>query len=210
METRIKINLDEVMSCGEPVVLELGCGTRKTPGRIGVDCVDLPEVDIVADLEAGLDFMPDNSVDEIHAEHVLEHLENFEGMMREICRVLKASGTCRVRVPHFTNPYAYSDYTHKRVFGLYTFHYFVDEAHQLRRKVPSHYTDVRIRILSQRLIFRSPFKLGNMGRKLFGRMINCCTWMQEHYEANPWHVPCHAIEVIFAPVKPGAGGELSL
>ena len=95
MDTRIKINLDAALTCGEPVVLELGCGARKTPGRIGVDCVDLPEVDVVTDLEAGLGFMPDDSVDEIHAEHVLEHLDNFEGMMREICRVLKAEGMCR-------------------------------------------------------------------------------------------------------------------
>ncbi len=210
MEPKIKISLDEVLSCGKPVVLELGCGAKKTPGRIGIDCVDLPEVDIVADLEAGLGFMPDSSVDEIHAEHVFEHLENFEGMMREVVRVLKGEGTCRVRVPHFTNPYAYSDYTHKRLFGLYTFYYFVDERHQLRRKVPSHYTDIRIRILSQRLIFRSPFNLRTMGRTLFGRIINCCGWLQEFYEDNPWWLPpCHAIEVVFTPDREGASGDLS-
>ena len=210
MEPKIKISLDEVLTCGKPVVLELGCAAKKTPGRIGIDCVDLPEVDIVADLEAGLGFMPDSSVDEIHAEHVFEHLENFEGMMREVVRVLKGEGTCRVRVPHFTNPYAYSDYTHKRPFGLYTFYYFVDERHQLRRKVPSHYTDIRIRILSQRLIFRSPFRLRNMLRKLYGRIVNCCRWSQEQYEANPWiSTPCEAIEVVFTPHKPGASGDLS-
>lgn len=203
MESKIKINLDEALSCGEPVVLELGCGARKKPGRIGIDCVDLPEVDIVTDLEQGLGFMPDDSVDQIHAEHVFEHLENFEGMMREVVRVLKGEGTCRVRVPHFTNPYGYSDYTHKRLFGLYSFYYFVDQRHQLRRKVPSHYTDIRIRILSQRLIFRSPFKLQNMFRKLYGRIVNCCRWSQERYETAPWLFPCHAIEVVFAPEKRG-------
>lgn len=201
METEIKINLDEALTSGEPVVLELGCGRRKKPGRIGIDCVNLPEVDIVTDLETGLGFMPNESIDEIHAEHVFEHIENFEGMMREVVRILKPEGTCRVRVPHFTNPYAYSDYTHKRTFGLYTFYYFVDEERQLSRKVPSHYTDIRIRILRQRLIFRSPFKLRNIWRKVFGSVINAGRAIQEFYETNPWWCPCHAIEVVFTPDK---------
>ncbi len=189
METEIRIDLEAALKSGGPVVLELGCGAKKTQGRIGVDCVDLPGVDVVTDLEAGLAFMPDNSVDEIHSEHVFEHLQNFEQMMRGV-----------VRVPHFTNPYAYSDYTHKRFFGLYTFYYFVDEAHQLRRKVPSFYTDVRIRILSQKLVFRHPGKIRGPFRKLYGRWVNRSSAAQERYESSPWkRVPCHAIEVVFTP-----------
>jgi len=201
MEPTIKIDL-EVALAVERVVVELGCGAKKQPGRIGVDAVDLPGVDVVADLEDGLPFLPDASVDEVHAEHVFEHLENFEGMMREVCRVLKPGGTCRVRVPHFSNPYAYSDPTHRRTFGLYTFEYFVaQDEQQLRRKVPCHYTDIRIRVLKRKLVFRSPFPIRNMFRKLFGRMMNCCRGMQEFYEARPWLLPCHAVEVVFTPVK---------
>ena len=201
MEPTIRIDLDALLSA-ERIIVELGCGARKKPGRIGVDCVDLPGVDIVADLEAGLPFLPDASVDEIHAEHVFEHLANLEGMMREVCRVLRPGGTCRVRVPHFSNPYAYSDPTHKRTFGLYTFEYFVaDDAQELKRKVPCHYTDLRIRILKRRLIFRSPFALTGLWRKLVGRIVNSCGWMQECYEARPWLIPSHAVEVVFTPVR---------
>jgi predicted SAM-dependent methyltransferase len=123
MTVRIKIDLAEALASGRPVIIELGCGGKKRAGRIGIDSVDLPQVDIVADLEEGLPFLPDSAVDEIHAEHVLEHIADLEGLMREIVRVLKSEGTCRVRAPHFTNPYYYSDYTHKRPFGLYTFEY---------------------------------------------------------------------------------------
>jgi predicted SAM-dependent methyltransferase len=130
---------------------------EKRWGAIGVDKVDLPNVDIVADIEDGLSFLPDNSVDQIHCRNVFEHIENFEGLMREIVRFLKDNGTAHVFVPHFSNPYYYSDYTHKRFFGLYTFCYFVDKQRQLKRKVPDFYTDVRIDIVSQRLVFRSAF-----------------------------------------------------
>lgn len=202
METEIRIDLEAALKSGESIVLELGCGAKKTKGRIGVDCVDLPGVDIVTDLEAGLSFLPDNSVDEIHAEHLFEHLQNLEGMIREVVRVLKPGGTCRVRVPHFTNPYACSDYTHMRFFGLYTFYYFVDEAHQLSRKVPSFYTDIRIRVLSQKLVFRHPGKIRGPFRKLYGRWVNRSSAAQERYESSPWkRVPCHAIEVVFTPQK---------
>ena len=46
--------------------------------------------------------------------------------MREITRVLKKNGKANIFVPHFSNPYYYSDYTHKRFLGLYTFYYFVE------------------------------------------------------------------------------------
>jgi len=121
MEPIVRCDLEQALAGGGPVVVELGCGARKTPGRIGIDCVDLPEVDIPADLEEGVTFLPDDSLDEMHAEHVLEHVEQFEPLIREIVRVLKRGGTCRARVPHFSNPYGYSDYTHKRTFGLYSF-----------------------------------------------------------------------------------------
>src|SRR5687768_16736719 len=101
----VKIDLDQVLKGPGPVILELGCGKAPQPGRIGVDMIDLPGVDIVADLEMGLPYLPDACVDEIHARSLLEHLENFELVMREIVRVLRPGGTCHVFVPHFSNPY---------------------------------------------------------------------------------------------------------
>ena len=131
MQPLIKIDLDEALS-NKPVILELGCGRDKRPGAIGVDRMNLPGVDIVADLEDGLDFIPDSSVDEIYARSFLEHVQNFEKLMSEIVRVLKKSGKVFAYVPHFSSPYYYSDPTHKRFFGLYSFYYFVDPRYQLK------------------------------------------------------------------------------
>lgn len=200
MDPCIKIDLERIIRDNRQLVVELGCGSKKKEGRITVDRVDLPDVDIVADLEEDLAFLPDHSVDEIHCRSVLEHIENFENLMAEIVRVLKTNGTAHIFVPHFSNPYYYSDYTHKRFFGLYTFYYFVSPQYQLRRKVPDHYTQTRIRILSQRLVFRSAFKLINPFKKLFGWFINLHECLRQYYEENLCYmIPCHGIEVIFTP-----------
>ena len=198
MEPGIRIDLDEALKSDAPVIVELGCGRKKKQGRITVDKLDLPNVDIVADLEDGLSFLPDNSIDRIHSRSVFAHIENFENLMREIVRVLKKDGTAHIFVPHFSNPYYYSDYTHTTFFGLYTFYYFVDTKHQLKRKIPNFYTDIRINILSQRLVFTSPFWFTRQIKKLAGLLFNCHRSLQEFYEENLCYIfPCYGIEVVF-------------
>ncbi|HVL40035.1 MAG TPA: class I SAM-dependent methyltransferase [Fimbriimonadaceae bacterium] len=203
MEPKIKIDLSTRLAAGEPVVLELGCGKAPQPGRIGVDRIDLEGVDIVADLEDGLSFLPDSSVDEIHCRSLLEHLDNFELFMREAVRVLKPNGTCHVFVPHFSNPYYYSDWSHRRFFGLYTFYYFVPQARQMGRTVPDYYTDIRIRILKQRLKFSSPFRIRRMLKKLLQWFFNLNPYLQEFYEeVLCWTYPCYGLEIVFTPDRP--------
>jgi SAM-dependent methyltransferase len=198
MQPVIKIDLNQVLSGGAPVVLEPGCGRRKRAGAIGVDRIDLPDVDIVADVEQGLDFLPDGCVDEIYARSFFEHMQNFEGLMSEIVRVLKKEGRVFVFVPHFSNPYYYSDPTHKRFFGLYSFYYFVDSKEQLKRKVPDFYFGTKIRILSQKLIFDSVFPFRRIMKKAFGRIFNLSRFFQEFYEENLCYMfPCYGIEIVF-------------
>lgn len=198
----IRIDLDKVINGDDPVIVDLGCGQKKKPGRIGIDKIDLPNVDIVADLERGLPFLPDGSVDQIHSRSVFAQIQNFENLMREIVRVLKKNGTAHIFVSHFSNPYYYSDFAHIRFFGLYTFYYFVDTEHQLKRKVPNFYTDIRINIISQRLAFRSPFWFARQIKKLFGFFFNCHSSLQEFYEQYLCYIfPCYGIEVMFTPKK---------
>ena len=89
----IRIDLKNIMNSDNPVIVELECGRKKKHGRIGVDRIDLPNVDIVADLEEGLPFLPENSVDQIYCRSVFEHIESFDNLMREIVRVLKRDGS---------------------------------------------------------------------------------------------------------------------
>ena len=198
MIPKIRVDFEALLRTGQAMVLELGCGRAKTRGRIGIDSIELPEVDIVADLNEGLPFVADQTIDEIHAHHVLEHVENFVGLLGEIVRVLKPHGKAYVTVPHFSNPYFYSDYTHRRFFGLYTFYYFVDEAHQLSRKVPDFYTKIRIGILSQRLVFKSPFNTHSLYRRVLGKVFNLSSRTQDFYEGNLCYLfPCYEVRVVF-------------
>jgi predicted SAM-dependent methyltransferase len=199
MEPLVKIDLDRIASGHQPVILDIGCGRNKRPGAIGIDRVDLPNVDIVTNIEEGLKFLPDGFADEIYAMSCFEHVENFENLMCEIVRVLKKGGKVIAEVPHFSNPYYYSDPTHRRFFGLYSFYYFVDSKHQLRRKVPDYYFPVKIRILSQKIVFDSPFFLGKIVKRLWQIIFNLGSIVQEFYEENLCYIfPCSSIEVVFA------------
>jgi len=198
----IKIDIEKIINNGKPIILELGCGPIKKAGRIGIDKFDFPNVNIVADIEDGFPFFPNNSVDEIHSKSFIEHIENFEYFMREVVRILKKGGKCYIFIPHFSNPYYYSDYTHRKFFGLYTFYYFTNFKNQLSRKVPNFYTDIRIKILSQRLIFSSPFKKINLFKRLLERFFNSNHKIQEFYEENLCYIfPCYGLKIIFTPDK---------
>jgi len=202
MESIIKIDLEQRFNSGEPIIVNIGCGKRKKPGQIGIDCVDLPDIDVVTDIEKGLPFLPDGSVDEIHCRSVLEHVVNLEHSLREIMRVLKKDGKAYIAVPHFSNPYYYSDPTHVRFFGLYSFYYYVNPEYQLRRKVPHYYSDIRLRILSQKIVFRSEFGIFGFLKKAFGKIINLTRLLQEYYEENlTYIIPAHAIEVTVSHPK---------
>ncbi|MBV8870862.1 MAG: methyltransferase domain-containing protein [Acetobacteraceae bacterium] len=85
-----------------PLRLHIGCGERLLPGWVNADCVArLPGVVTGLDLTA-LPY-PDGSVDEILAEHVLEHLSFAEEALAwpEMVRVLRAGGTLTLEVPDF-------------------------------------------------------------------------------------------------------------
>lgn len=197
MEPKIKIDLHQRL-CGGAIAIEIGCGPkRRDASVITIDRVDLDSVDIVADIERGLGFLPDASVDRLYCRSVLEHIDNFEGLLREMLRVLKADGRAYIFVPHFSNPYFYSDFTHKRFFGLYSFYYFVEPEKQLKRKVPVFYTDIRLEICSLKLVFRTPFWISRHLRKLFGSLVNCTQSMQEFYELHLCGlIACDGIEIV--------------
>lgn len=188
----------------EKVIIELGCGPNKNPGVIGIDQFNLPGVDYVTDLEHGLPFLETDSVDEIISRHVLEHIENFQFLMEEIHRVLKPGGKKVITVPHFSSPYYYSDFTHRRFFGLYTFDYFCDaKTSPLKRKVPSFYSDLRFTISMRQLVFKSPFTVRNLIKQVFTRFFNSSPYLQELYEEQFCYlVPCQEITFVLIPVKP--------
>lgn len=95
--------------------IDIGCGTKKTEGHVGMDRISFPGVDLV--LEIGKDRWPfdDASVDEAKADHFVEHLTAPERIhfANELWRVLKPGGKCQVATPHWCSARAYGDLTHQ-------------------------------------------------------------------------------------------------
>jgi SAM-dependent methyltransferase len=194
--------LHQKLATTQPVLIDLGCGPYKRPGSIGIDHLPLEGVDYVADIEQGLGFLPDNSVDEIYSSHLLEHINNFEALMRDIHRALKPGGKKIVVVPHHSNPYYYSDYTHKRFFGLYTFDYMGERDPRYTRNVPRWYVDFKFKILERQLRFASPFPIRHRIKQVHGKIFNMTPYMQELFESSFCYAfPCQEMRIVLTPVK---------
>ncbi len=179
----VKIDLAEATKQPK-LIIEIGAGERRqVSGAITLDQWDSPAIDIVANLNDGLALFPDNSIDEIHSTHVLEHVEKLEQLMQEMYRALKPGGKICGTVPHFSNAYYYSDYTHTKYFGLYTFSYFSEQSY-FKRKVPAFYNSNKFEIHSIKLEFGSPFPIRNIVRKGFQWFFNLSTYLKEWYEEN--------------------------
>jgi SAM-dependent methyltransferase len=97
--------------------LNLGCGFGKIPGYINVDKEEACSPDKVVDLEGPWPFA-DNSIDEIRACHVLEHLGQetsvFLGIMKEMYRVCVDGARINIQVPHHDHWNFHADPTHVR------------------------------------------------------------------------------------------------
>lgn len=124
------------------VKIDLGCGKSKQPGFIGFDQFDFEGVDVVTDLTlfpwsfraenykakndgwnawtkpgplGGELLILENSVDEAHCSHFVEHLDQMQRIhfWNELYRVMKPGASARIIVPHWSSCRAYGDPTHK-------------------------------------------------------------------------------------------------
>lgn len=124
---------------GAPLRVNLGCGNKRREGFIGVDLGDFAAVDVRQDVMSYLRSLRDASVAEVYSRHFLEHLEPpaFQQLLDEVDRVLQPGGRVHFIVPHYSNPYFYSDPTHRLPFGVHTFSYLCERT-CLQRGVPDY------------------------------------------------------------------------
>lgn len=201
MPVTLKVDLEERLRSREPLRVELGCGPSKRPGFLGIDALELPGVDLVGDLVEALALLPDRGVSELAAHHVLEHLDDLDGTLRAVDRVLADDGVLRVSVPHFSNPLGWSDPTHRRAFGLYSFLYYcAPERQPLRRRVPTYALEPRFRVEELELGFRPARRDTSLASRVLTRLVNATPRMQERYEAHAcWLLPCYEVRAVLRP-----------
>lgn len=103
--------------------LHLGCGDEKLDGYVNCDVSKYANPDKIVDLEKKLPFA-NNSVTEVVANHIFEHIKNFNLLMNELHRVCKDGAMIKGKVPFYASVGAFQDPTHVRFFTPFTFDYF--------------------------------------------------------------------------------------
>lgn len=116
-----------------PIKLDLGCGSNKKQGFVGVDQYAMPGVDHVFRIGGERWPFEDNSVDEAHSSHFLEHLTNLNGkwervhFFNELYRVMMPGAKLTLIFPHWASNRFYGDPTHCEPFSEMGFYYLSKE-----------------------------------------------------------------------------------
>ncbi len=133
------MDISEVISQHGGIRLDIGCGRNLQPGFVGMDIRPLPGVEIVHDW---LQFpwpLPDESVIQAIAVHVIEHVPRviwreghshwaFIEFMNEVWRVLKPGSQFAFTMPYCLSPGYYQDPTHINPCNEHTWLYFDPQA----------------------------------------------------------------------------------
>lgn len=127
-----------------PRILDIGCGTNKVAGAIGMDFNPRTAADVIHDLDDLPYPFADSSFDEVIGRHVIEHVANPLAVMCELHRITRTGGVVKLVAPHWTNPDFATDLTHRNHLNSYSFRNLTED-----RAVFDFYADVRFR---QRLV----------------------------------------------------------
>ena len=127
--------------------LNLGCGLKHIPDALNLDITPDTNPDVVHDLNRLPWPFPANQFREVLAYDVIEHLGDFIATMEEIHRVCRDRAVVRITVPHFSCANAYTDPTHRRLFGYFSFDYLTGD------NETQFYSRARFKKLSSQMIF---------------------------------------------------------
>lgn len=109
--------------------IDIGCGSSKETGYLGIDRISSPSVDMVCDINEGIP-LPDNSAEFVMASRVLPYVNNLFAVMGEIYRIsIHKAVICILApyahsFPHISNP------LFKQKFDEYTPRYFTRDFYQ--------------------------------------------------------------------------------
>lgn len=101
-----------------PKKLNLGSGQFPREGFLNVDFSHLANPDLIMDLNdpKNMQVLPSGHFELIVLDHVLEHLGDTFGIMKQIHRLLQPGGVVEIRVPHFSRGFMHPE--HQRGFDV--------------------------------------------------------------------------------------------
>lgn len=115
------------MNNSKQKILDVGCGTNKVEGAIGLDYNPKTGADVIHDLGEMPYPFEDNEFDIVVSRHVVEHVPDVMTFITELHRITKNGGKIQLATPHYTNPDWASDPTHRNHISSYTFNTFTQE-----------------------------------------------------------------------------------
>jgi SAM-dependent methyltransferase len=177
---------------GPGTVLDVGCGSTKFPGAVGLDMSAETAADIVHDLDEFPYPIEESSFDQVLLQDVIEHVKEPIRVFEELHRIARPAARIQLRTPHFSSALAYGDPTHR--------HYFSTLAiRSLAEPRFAHYTDVRFRVVQVSLDMWLPFRLLGVG--MFANRA------QETYEKYlAFMLPAMNVRAEFEVLKPSVAG----
>ena len=153
-------------------ILDVGCGTAKTPGAVGIDFNPSTAADIVHDLDVYPWPLPDNAFDVIVCRHIVEHVTDLIRFMEEVHRIGRPGAQVEIVTPHFSSRFSYTDPTHLRHLSLFSLDYFVDHPpfkpplisriFETQSPVSDFYTTVRFEKLRAHLRLPRPWRVSGI------------------------------------------------
>ena len=133
-------------------VLDIGCGSAKHPGAVGLDISADTDADVVHDLDAFPYPLEDSQFDDVLMQDVIEHVAEPIRVMEELHRVCRPGARIQLRTPHFSSVLAYGDPTHRHVFSALGIRTLAEPRF-------AHYTAVRFRLVHVTLDLWAPFRV---------------------------------------------------
>ena len=133
------------------IILDVGCGSSKLFGSIGIDQYKLPGVDVVHNLNSLPWPFQNQYFDRIIFSHSISHLNDIPAVMVEVYRLLKKGGILEIVAPHYASDNFNTDPTHKAHLGIRSMHYFVENVKFGYRYLPA---DCHFSLLKSNISFR--------------------------------------------------------
>lgn len=108
----------------DSIKLNLGSGNDYREGYVNVDSSEDANPDVLCNIDGNKLPFKDNSVDEVVASMILEHVRDLDFLFKEIYRVCKNKAKIIIDVPYFSSESAFSHYQHVSFFSWTTFDLF--------------------------------------------------------------------------------------
>ena len=136
---------------GPGAVLDVGCGSAKWPGAVGVDISAETDADVVHDLDVFPYPLDDGAFDQILCQDVIEHVDRPLDFLGELHRVARPGARIHLRTPHYSSVLAYSDATHRHILSAMAMRTF-------EQSLFAHYASADLRLVRVTLDFWDPWR----------------------------------------------------